>query len=219
MYCFCWLSGLTWVAWAYIAAYGKRALIRIRDQPPLHQSLLNYICQYYVRDHSLLDVQIFVHDNAGKIDVQCMSKLSYYCDIMWRPFTKSFVSENHIHYWEYLNIVCRASHIMLLNNIMYFVPAEIHRCMDSWKGSALLHCLPSGTFLQDGHVWTCFTLCWPKVCQSMARRDRGIQDGSVSHWIGRGGREGGGREREGWWRGRKSKREGGREGRWECKRE
>ena len=24
-----------WVAWAYIAAYGKRALIRNRDQPPL----------------------------------------------------------------------------------------------------------------------------------------------------------------------------------------
>ena len=36
MYCFCWLSGLTWVVWACIAAYGKRALIRIRDQPPLH---------------------------------------------------------------------------------------------------------------------------------------------------------------------------------------
>jgi hypothetical protein len=28
-------SGLTWVAWAYIASYGKRALIRIREQPPL----------------------------------------------------------------------------------------------------------------------------------------------------------------------------------------
>ena len=35
MYCFCWLSGLTWVAWAYIAAYGKCALIRICDQSPL----------------------------------------------------------------------------------------------------------------------------------------------------------------------------------------
>ena len=35
MYCFCWLGGLTWVVWAYIAAYGKHALIRIRDQPPL----------------------------------------------------------------------------------------------------------------------------------------------------------------------------------------
>ena len=27
--------GLTWVAWAYIAAYGEWALIRISDQPPL----------------------------------------------------------------------------------------------------------------------------------------------------------------------------------------
>ena len=35
MYCFCWLSGLTWVAWACTAAYGKCALIRIGDQPPL----------------------------------------------------------------------------------------------------------------------------------------------------------------------------------------
>ena len=35
MYCFCLLSGLTWVAWVYIAAYGKRTLIRIHGQPPL----------------------------------------------------------------------------------------------------------------------------------------------------------------------------------------
>ena len=35
MHCFCWLSGLTRVAWAYNAAYDKRALIRINDQPPL----------------------------------------------------------------------------------------------------------------------------------------------------------------------------------------
>ena len=29
------IFGKTWVAWACIAAYGKRALIRICDQPPL----------------------------------------------------------------------------------------------------------------------------------------------------------------------------------------
>ena len=31
MCCFCWLSGLTWVVWAYTTAYGKRTLIRIHD--------------------------------------------------------------------------------------------------------------------------------------------------------------------------------------------
>ena len=38
MYCFCRLSELTWVVWAYmyIATYGKHTLIRIGDQPPLH---------------------------------------------------------------------------------------------------------------------------------------------------------------------------------------
>ena len=35
MYCFCCLSGLTWIAWVCIAAYGKCALIRIGNQPPL----------------------------------------------------------------------------------------------------------------------------------------------------------------------------------------
>ena len=35
MYCFCRLSRLTWVGWACIAAYGKCALIKIGDQPPL----------------------------------------------------------------------------------------------------------------------------------------------------------------------------------------
>ena len=35
MYCFCWLSGLTRVAWACIATYGKCALIRIGDLHPL----------------------------------------------------------------------------------------------------------------------------------------------------------------------------------------
>ena len=38
-YCFCLLSWLTWVAWEYIAAYGKHSLIRIGDQPPLLQDL------------------------------------------------------------------------------------------------------------------------------------------------------------------------------------
>ena len=38
-YYFCWLSGLTWVVWEYIAAYGKHSPIRIRDQSPLLQDL------------------------------------------------------------------------------------------------------------------------------------------------------------------------------------
>ena len=44
MYCFCWFSGLTWVAWVYIAAYGKCALIRIHDQLPLTYTIakINY---------------------------------------------------------------------------------------------------------------------------------------------------------------------------------
>ena len=49
MYCFCRLSGLTWVAWACIAAYGKCALIRIGDQPPLQWHGRGASKIYYLR--------------------------------------------------------------------------------------------------------------------------------------------------------------------------
>ena len=58
VYCFCWLNGLIWVAWAYIAAYGKYALIRIRDQSSLTTTtttptpMLDYSLEEIYSSHS-----------------------------------------------------------------------------------------------------------------------------------------------------------------------
>ena len=62
--CFCWLSRLTWVLWAHIAAYGKCTLIRIHDQPPLiSMQDIPYsrkLCYYANRDHDIVLLLLYL---------------------------------------------------------------------------------------------------------------------------------------------------------------
>ena len=71
---FCQLSGLTWVAWAYIAANGKCVLIRICDQPPLALSLTQP--PYHNTDYEILSTTIAINAWCSPLPAVSVSKVT-----------------------------------------------------------------------------------------------------------------------------------------------
>ena len=101
-------SGLTWVAWMYFAAHGKRALIRIRDQPPLSTLYLEKNPPLILHTHLSQGLSLFsnpVPESSILLSLVSLRWRWQWRNSFWDPFlSQKFVSfvlgvegEYHLH--------------------------------------------------------------------------------------------------------------------------